>query len=73
MNTIEVPAVIFTIVKLLVLFGILLYSIFAAIIVRQEQLMANVLEESFEPVLRMITIVHLVAAIAVFAIALLLL
>lgn len=73
MNTIVVPAVIFTIVKLLVLFGILLYSIFAAIIVRQEQLMANVLEESFEPVLRMITMVHLVAAIAVFAIALLLL
>lgn len=56
-----------------VLVGLGLYSIFAAIIIRQEQLMANVLEESFEPVLRMLTIAHFVAAIGVFGIALILL
>jgi len=35
--------------------------------------MANVLEESFEPVLRLAAFIHLAAAIAVFVLALLIL
>ncbi|MBI5619559.1 hypothetical protein HY950_01235 [Candidatus Gottesmanbacteria bacterium] len=60
-------------VKVLVLIGLAVYAVFAGIMVRQEQLMANVLEESFEPVLRLIVIIHLAAAIGVFLLALFLL
>lgn len=40
----------------LILFG--LHAVFAVVLVRQEQLMASVLEESFEPVLRVLTILY---------------
>ena len=50
-------------IKLIALIGLVLYIIFAVIIVRQEQLMAGVLEESTEPVVRLITIIHLFGAI----------
>ena len=59
--------------KLFILIGLALYIIFALILVRQEQLMADVLEEIFEPVLRIITIVHLLASIGVFFLALIVL
>ena len=65
--------IIFVLFKYLILFGFGLYIVFAAVILRQEQLMANVLEESFEPVLRFASVFHLVAAIAVFLLALLIL
>ncbi len=50
------------ILKIFVLVGVLMYGVFAAVLVRQEQLMAHVLEESFEPVLRILVIAHLIAA-----------
>lgn len=59
--------------KLLVLLGLAVYAIFAGIIVRQEQLMADVLEESFEPVLRLIVVIHLAAAVGVLLLAIVLL
>lgn len=68
-----IMTIILVTVKVLTLVGLGLYSIFAAIIVRQEQLMADVLEESFEPVLRMLTIAHFVASLGVLVIALILL
>ncbi len=69
----DVTNIIFVLFKYLILFGFGLYIVFAAVILRQEQLMANVLEESFEPVLRFVSVFHLVAAIAVFLLALLIL
>lgn len=69
----DVTSIIFVLFKYLVLFGFGLYIVFATVILRQEQLMANVLEESFEPVLRFASIFHLVAAIGVFLLALLIL
>ena len=63
----------FIVVKWLVVFGIAMYCLFAAVIIRQEQLMAIVLEETFEPVLRLATIIHLVASVALFFAAILLL
>lgn len=69
----DVTNIIFVLFKFLILFGFGLYIVFAAVILRQEQLMANVLEESFEPVLRFASFLHLVAAIAVFLLALLIL
>ena len=68
-----IEASVFFIIKLLALIGIGLYIVFAAIIIRQEQLMAHVLEESFEPVLRVLTVLHFLAAVAVFFLALILL
>lgn len=60
-------------VKLLVLLGMGLYVIFSLIMVRQEQLMAHVLEEKFEPVLRALVLVHMLAAVGVFLLAIVLL
>jgi hypothetical protein len=60
-------------VKLLTLTGLGLYIVFALIMVRQEQLMAHVLEEAFEPVLRALVVLHAIAAAAVFFLALVLL
>lgn len=69
----DVTSIIFILFKFLILFGFGLYIVFASVILRQEQLMAQVLEESFEPVLRFAAIIHLVAAIGVFLLALLIL
>jgi hypothetical protein len=55
--------------KIMTLVAIVIYGIFAAVMVRQEQLMAKVLESSAEPVLRILTIVHLLCAVGVFFIA----
>lgn len=60
-------------IKLLALFGMGLYVVFALIMVRQEQLMADVLEESFEPVLRGLVFVHLLGAVGALVLALILL
>lgn len=56
-------------IKLLTLFGMGLYIVFALIMVRQEQLMDHVLEESFEPILRALVLLHLLAAVGVFILA----
>lgn len=69
----DVTSIVFILLKFLILFGLGLYIVFAAVILRQEQLMANVLEESFEPVLRLASFLHLAATIGVFVLALLIL
>ncbi len=69
----DITNIAFIIFKFFVLFGFGLYIVFAAVIFRQEQLMANVLEESFEPVLRFAAGLHFIAALAVFLLALLIL
>ena len=60
-------------IKVLTLVGLGLYSIFAAIIIRQEQLMAAVLEEGFEPILRLLTILHFAAAVSLLILAIIIL
>ncbi len=67
-----VPAVLF-LVKALVVLALIIYAIFAFVMVRQEHLMATVLEEKFEPVLRILTYIHLIASLATIVIALLIL
>lgn len=69
----DITNIFFVILKYLILFGMGLYIVFASVILRQEQLMAHVLEESFEPVLRLAAYIHLIAAIAIFFLALLIL
>lgn len=51
-------------IKLLIVVGLIIYTIFAAVIVRQEQLMSHVLEESSEPILRLFSYIHLIATLA---------
>ena len=69
----EISGYVLVILKVLFLIGIALYGAFAGVLVRQEQLMAGVLEESFEPMLRMLVIVHLILACVLFLFALILL
>ncbi len=61
------------ITKIIALIGIGLYGVFAAVLIRQEQLMAAVLEESFEPILRLLVVVHFAASVALFILAVLIL
>jgi hypothetical protein len=61
------------VVKILVLLGLGIYTVFAGVIVRQEQLMAHVLEASSETLLRTLAFVHFVASIVVIALAVILL
>lgn len=70
MTPIAITSAVLLSIKITALFGLLIYAIFAAVIVRQEQLMAHVLEEAFEPIIRVLVIIHLSAALALFIFAL---
>ncbi len=59
----NLPVIIHLIVKILVLAGLTLYALFAAVMVRQSQLMDKVIEETFEPVLRILVVLHLIGAL----------
>jgi hypothetical protein len=63
------PLVFLFAIKILAIIGFIIYAIFAAVMVRQEHLMADVLEEGFEPVLKILTYIHLVAALAMIFLA----
>lgn len=56
-------------IAILILTG--MYIIFAFIVLRQEQLIAQMVEIPFSPILRIIVWLHVVAAIAAFVIPLL--
>jgi len=61
------------IIKTLSIVGLILYAIYAGIIVRQEQLMSKVLAESTESVVRLIALIHFIASLAIIVLALILL
>ncbi len=69
MSPIDVSVAVHLAVKVCVLVGFGLYAIFALIMIRQEQLMAAVLEEGFEPILRLLTILHFAASIGLLILA----
>ena len=60
-------------VKFLVLIGLALYLAFAVIVVRQVKLMSRTLNGLFDIPLRLFSLIHLVAAIGVFILALIIL
>ena len=68
-----VPAAVGLLVKLFVIFGLVLYGIFAGVMVRQEHLMAGVLEETFEPILRLLVYIHLGAVLFLIGLAIIIL
>jgi Family of unknown function (DUF5657) len=58
-----IPIYILLTLKIFCIVGILLYTVFAGVLVRQEQLMAHVLEEQFQPILRSFVVAHLIATL----------
>lgn len=73
MTPVNIPDTIFLILKSAALVGLVLYSVFAAIFIRQEQLMAHVLEAAFEPILRLFVILHFAFSVGLILLALLVL
>lgn len=73
MTPVDITATILLTVKVFILVGLGLYAIFSGIMVRQEQLMAAVLEEGFEPILRILTILHFAAAVSLLILAIIIL
>lgn len=71
--TTVIPSYVLLILKGLFLVGQLVYGVFAGVLVRQEQLMANVLEETFQPIIRTLVVGHLMVTIAVFILSLIIL
>ncbi len=67
------PGTLWLIAKLFTLLGVAVYIVFAGVMVRQEHLMANVLEEGSEAILRILTYIHLALAIGIFILALIIL
>ena len=64
---------IWLVIKIFVLIAMLLYIAFALVIVRQVQLMTKTLRVGFEFPLRTLSLLHLIAAAVLFALALIIL
>ena len=61
------------VVKFFVLFGLLLYIVFAVVVIRQVQLMSHSLNGTLDLPLRLIALIHLGLTVGVFLLALLVL
>lgn len=73
MDAQQITNISWMIIKILAIVGLSLYAIYAAIIIRQEELMSKVLAETSEPILRMLAVIHFIASIMVIVLALILL
>lgn len=69
----SIASIVLTTVKVFTLVALALYSAFAAVMIRQEQLMASVLEARFESFLRLLTVLHFAAAVGLLILAILIL
>ncbi len=61
---------IWSVMKVLVLFGLLLYLVFAMVVIRQVKLMSGTLNGTLNIPLRLIATVHMIFAVCVFLFAL---
>ncbi len=57
------------IIKIFVIASLVIYAVFAGVLVRQEQLMAHVLEEQFQPIIRSFVIANLIATLILLAVS----
>lgn len=57
------------IAKIAVLICILLYIVFAVVIIRQVRLMTETLEVGFEKPIKLVALVHLISSLALFILA----
>lgn len=62
---IEITSILPLLAKTIVVLGLIVYTLFAGIVVRQEQLMSRTFEGASEPVIRLLAYIHLVAAVVV--------
>jgi hypothetical protein len=62
----------FDIVKTFLIIGLIMYSFFAAVIVKQTQVMEESLEDEFNGLITLFAWVHLVGAISLIVVAILL-
>ena len=60
-------------VKLLMLLVITMYAVFAWVIVRQVELMGEVMDGNINPVLKLLAFLHLIAAVGLLFLALIIL
>lgn len=60
---------IWSIVKIMFMVGMLLYCVFAFVVIRQVGHMTKILEVGFETPLRFLAVVHFIASIALFVFA----
>ncbi len=65
----QFPQIITLAFKILIILGLVLYCLFAAIMVRQERMMDKVIDETFEPVLRILVLLHLAGAIGLLVVS----
>lgn len=63
------PDFVWVIIKLITLFGFLVYIVFAFIVVKQVKLMTDTLELGLEREIKILSYVHLFVAITVFIVA----
>ncbi|MCX6791489.1 MAG: hypothetical protein NT149_00435 [Candidatus Gottesmanbacteria bacterium] len=68
-----IPSYVLLTLKIFSIVGLLIYAVFAGVLVRQEQLMAHVLEEQFQPIIRALVIAHLIATVVLLLLAIILL
>lgn len=73
MNVENISVITWLFLKGMALLGLFIYMAFAGILVRQEGLMTKVMEESSEPLLRILVVAHFICAIVVFISAIILL
>lgn len=66
----SLEAPVWEVAKFLLLFGILLYLVFAVLVIRQVQLMTRTLTGEMDQVVRILSWVHFGLAVAIFLLAL---
>lgn len=64
---------VWAIAKVFVVFALILYTIFALVVVRQVQLMTDTLEVGFERPIQVLALIHLLFAVSVLIFALIIL
>ena len=64
---------VWTIAKFFVLIALVVYIVFAIVVVRQVNLMTDTLEVGFENEVKALSVVHLIVALGVFVLALIIL
>ncbi len=73
MTPVAIPSYVLLTIKIFSIVGLLVYTVFASVLVRQEQLMAHVLEEQFQPIIRLLVLVHLIATVVLLLLTIILL
>ncbi|PIU03499.1 hypothetical protein COT44_03575 [Candidatus Shapirobacteria bacterium CG08_land_8_20_14_0_20_39_18] len=71
--TMFLNAQIWLVVKLFVILALLIYLIFAIVIIRQVDLMTKAINFSLDGILKIIAVIHFVGAIVIFLVALIVL